>query len=176
MIMRNVFIAAALIAAAFVSCGPKYAEPTSTPGSKIAYSMSFIRNVAANVDKNENIVISPYSAGVALSMLAEGAEGQTKEEFNKALNACIFKAENLGGNDTVIVNSVNSLWVDDDFSIRNRYLFLLQKDFIGEIIMYLLSERYGDIYLDIPGYGEYRLRFVSNVRNSADELIHFLSD
>ena len=129
MIMRNVFIAAALIAAAFVSCGPKYAEPTSTPGSKIAYSMSFIRNVAANVDKNENIVISPYSAGVALSMLAEGAEGQTKEEFNKALNACIFKAENLGGNDTVIVNSVNSLWVDDDFSIRNRYLFLLQKDF-----------------------------------------------
>ena len=126
MIMKNVFIAAALIAAAFVSCGPKYAEPTSTPGSKIAYSMSFIRNVAANVDKNENIVISPYSAGVALSMLAEGAEGQTKEEFNKALNDCIFKAENLGGNDTVIVNSVNSLWVDDDFSIRNRYLFLLQ--------------------------------------------------
>ena len=129
MIMKNVFIAAALIAAAFVSCGPKYAEPTSTPGSKIAYSMSFIRSVAANVDKNENIVISPYSAGVALSMLAEGAEGQTKEEFNKALNDCIFKAENLGGNDTVIVNSVNSLWVADDFSIRNRYLFLLQKDF-----------------------------------------------
>ena len=54
--------------------------------------------------------------------------------------------------------------------------FLLQKDFIGEIIMYIFSERYGDIYLDIPGYGEYRLRFVSNVRNSADELIHFLSD
>ena len=54
--------------------------------------------------------------------------------------------------------------------------FLLQKDFIGEIIMYLLSERYGDIYLDIPGYGEYRLRFVPNVRDSADELIHFLND
>ena len=27
------------------------------------------------------------------------------------------------------MNSVNSLWVDDNFSIRNRYLFLLQKDF-----------------------------------------------
>jgi serpin B len=91
--------------------------------------MSFIRHVAANVDKNENIVISPYSAGVALSMLAEGAEGQTKEEFNKALNNCLFKAEDLGGNDTVIVNSVNSLWVDDNFSIRNRYLFLLDKDY-----------------------------------------------
>ena len=127
--MKNVFITAALAAAALVSCGPKYAEPTSTPGSEIAYSMSFIRHVAANVDKNENIVISPYSAGVALSMLAEGAEGQTKEEFNKALNDCLFKAEDFGGNDTVIVNSVNSLWVDDNFSIRNRYLFLLDKDY-----------------------------------------------
>lgn len=127
--MKNTFIAAALTAAALVSCGPKYTAPESTPGSEIAYSMSFIRNVAANTDKNQNLVISPYSAGVALSMLAEGAEGQTKEEFNTALNNCIFKAENLGGNDTVIVNSVNSLWVDDNFSIRNRYLFLLEKDF-----------------------------------------------
>lgn len=127
--MKNVIITAALTAAAFVSCGPKYAEPASTPGSEIAYSMSFIRHVAANVDKDENLVISPYSAGVALSMLAEGAEGQTKEEFNKALNDCLFKAEDLGGNDTVIVNSVNSLWVDDNFSIRNRYLFLLDKDY-----------------------------------------------
>lgn len=127
--MKNTFIAAALTAAALVSCGPKYTAPESTPGSEIAYSMSFIRNVAANTDKNQNLVISPYSAGVALSMLAEGAEGQTKEEFNTALNNCIFKAENLGSNDTVIVNSVNSLWVDDNFSIRNRYLFLLEKDF-----------------------------------------------
>ncbi len=127
--MKNAFIAAALTAAALVSCGPKYTEPVSIPGSEIAYSMSFIRNVAANVDKNENLVISPYSAGVALSMLAEGAEGQTKEEFNTALNSCIFKAEDLGSSDTVLVKSANSLWVDDNFSIRNRYLFLLEKDF-----------------------------------------------
>lgn len=129
MSMKKAFIVVALAAITLISCGPKYAKPTSTPGSKLGYSISFIRQVAANVDKDENLVISPYSAGVALSMLAEGAEGQTKEEFNKALNDCIFKAENLGGNDTIIVNSVNSLWVDDDFSIRNRYLFLLQKDF-----------------------------------------------
>lgn len=126
--MKNLFIAV-LTAATLVSCGPNYTEPSSTPGSETSYSMSFIRNVVANVDKNENLVISPYSAGVALSMLAEGAEGQTKAEFNSALNDCIFKAENLGGNDSVIVNSVNSLWVDDDFSVRNRYVSLLQKDF-----------------------------------------------
>ena len=127
--MKNTFIAAVLAAVSLFSCGPQYTDPVSTPGSEIAYSMSFIRNVVANTDKNENLVVSPYSAGVALSMLAEGAEGQTKEEFNAALNNCLFKAENLGGNDTIKVNSVNSLWVDDNFSIRNRYLFLLEKDF-----------------------------------------------
>ena len=128
MIMKNLFIAAVAFAA-LVSCGPNYTEPVSTPGSEIAYSMSFLKNVLANVNKDENVVISPYSAGVALSMLAEGAEGQTKTEFNTALNNCIFKAEDLGNNDTITVKSVNSLWVDDNFSIRNRYLFLLQKDF-----------------------------------------------
>lgn len=114
---------------ALFSCGPKYVVPTAEPGSEMAYSMSFIRSVASTVDADENLVISPYSAGVALSMLAEGAEGQTKAEFDKALNNCIFKAEDLGGNDTVVVNSVNSLWVDDNFSIRNRYVGLMQKDF-----------------------------------------------
>ena len=126
--MKRISLIAAMVAA-FVSCGPRYTEPTSEPGLALAYSMSFIRNVVENSDANENIVISPYSAGVALSMLAEGAEGTTKEEFNKALNDCLFKAEDLGGNDTVIVKSVNSLWIDDDFSIRNRYVDLLQKDF-----------------------------------------------
>ena len=116
--MKRISLIAAMVAA-FVSCGPKYTEPTSEPGLAIAYSMSFIRNVVENSGENENLVISPYSAGVALSMLAEGAEGTTKDEFNKALNDCLFKAEDLGGNDTVIVNSVNSLWIDNDFSIRN---------------------------------------------------------
>ena len=125
---KNLFMAIAGMTALF-SCGPKYVVPTAEPGSEMAYSMSFIRSVASTVDADENLVISPYSAGVALSMLAEGAEGQTKAEFDKALNNCIFKAEDLGGNDTVVVNSVNSLWVDDNFSIRNRYVGLMLKDF-----------------------------------------------
>lgn len=134
--MKNLLYAA-LTAAAVISCGPTYTSPVSTPGSETDYSMSFIRNVTATLDKNENVVVSPYSAGVALSMLAEGAEGQTKAEFNKALNDCIFASEDLGGNDTVIVNSVNSLWVDDNFSVRNRYVSLMQKDF--DALVYTLD-------------------------------------
>ena len=126
--MKKTFMALAG-AAALLSCGPKYVAPVSEPGSEIDYSMSFIRSVLAVEDKDANLAVSPYSAGVALSMLAEGAEGQTKAEFNKALNDCLFKAEDLGGNDKITVNSVNSLWVDDNFSVRNRYVSLMQKDF-----------------------------------------------
>lgn len=126
--MKKIIMALASAAALF-SCGPKYTAPVAEPGSEIDYSMSFLKSVVAVEDKNINLAVSPYSAGVALSMLAEGAEGQTKAEFNHALNDCLFKSEDLGDNDSVTVDSVNSLWIDDDFSVRNRYVSLMQKDF-----------------------------------------------
>lgn len=109
------------------SCGPKYPKPTE--GSDVGFALSFFQKVNGTVDHDQNLVVSPYSAGVALSMLAEGAEGQTRAEFDDALNGCLFKTEDLGDSDSVIVKSANSIWVDDDFSIRNRYVSLLQKDF-----------------------------------------------
>jgi serpin B len=109
------------------ACGPKYVEPAE--GSETGFALSFFRSVNEIVEYDKNYVISPYSAGVALSMLAEGAEGQTRVEFDDALNNCMFRAIDLGGNDTVVVKSANSLWLDDNFSVRNRYVGLLQKDF-----------------------------------------------
>lgn len=126
--IKKTLISLAALAVVF-SCGPKYTAPVAEPGSAIDYSMSFIRSVVAVEDKDANLAVSPYSAGVALSMLAEGAEGQTRAEFDKALNDCIFRSEDLGSNVTLNVSSVNSLWIDDDFSVRNRYVSLMQKDF-----------------------------------------------
>lgn len=127
--MRNfakAVMAAAMMAGA-AACGPKYVEPAE--GSETGFALSFFRSVNEIVEYDKNYVISPYSAGVALSMLAEGAEGQTRVEFDDALNNCMFRAIDLGGNDTVLVKSANSLWLDDNFSVRNRYVGLLQKDF-----------------------------------------------
>ena len=127
--MRNfakAVMAAAMMAGA-AACGPKYVEPAE--GSETGFALSFFRSVNEIVEYDKNYVISPFSAGVALSMLAEGAEGQTRVEFDDALNNCMFRAIDLGGNDTVLVKSANSLWLDDNFSVRNRYVGLLQKDF-----------------------------------------------
>lgn len=118
-------IAAAL--AAFSSCGQQNEPPAE--GSAVGFALSFFRNVNAVSPEEENVVVSPYSAGVALSMLEAGAEGQTKTEIDNALNGTIFKAEDLGGDDDVIVESSNSVWISSNFSVRNKYVALLEKEF-----------------------------------------------
>lgn len=125
--MKTKFIALVALFTALVSCGPDYEKPTDA--SQVGFAVEFFKSVNAVEPKNGNVVVSPYSAAVALSMLAEGAEGQTKAEFNKALNNILYKAEDLGSNDTITVKSANSLWIDDNFSPRNRYVSLLEKDF-----------------------------------------------
>ena len=108
------------------ACGPAYEKPAE--GSSTGFALSFFKEVNRNVKPGENVVVSPYSAGVVLSMLAEGAEGETRVEFDNALNGCLFKAEELG-DEEVVVESANSVWVSDDFSVRNRYVDLLSNDF-----------------------------------------------
>lgn len=120
-----VAVAAAMCCA--VSCGRKTETPAE--GSRIGFALSFFKAVNSSVPGGENVVASPYSAGVALSMLTEGADGQTKVEFDNALNGCLFVSESLSDNDTVVVKSANSIWISDNFSVRNRYVAHMEKDF-----------------------------------------------
>ena len=128
------FISSVLAIAAIVtSCGtPQYEKPTE--GSQKGFALSFFKNVVSASAPDENIVVSPYSAGVALSMVAEGAEDQTRAEFDTALNGCLFKAVDLGNNDTITVKSANSVWITDDFSVRNRFVGILEDDFKAEVV------------------------------------------
>lgn len=119
----SAFVALATLA----SCGPKYEQPVEA--SQTGFAISLLQNVTAVTPGNENVVVSPYSAAVALSMLAEGAEGKTREEFDNALGGVLYKAEDLGGGEDVVVKSANSVWLDDNFSPRNSYVNLLEKEF-----------------------------------------------
>ena len=132
-VMKRLIFAILAIASMLTSCAsPQYEKPTE--GSQKGFALSFFKNVVATSDPSENILVSPYSAGVALSMVAEGAEGQTRTEFDKALNGSLFKAVDLGNNDTVTVKSANSVWITDDFSVRNRFVGILEKDFDAEVV------------------------------------------
>ena len=54
--------------------------------------------------------------------------------------------------------------------------FLYSNEFAAVFATYMLSEKYGDIDLDIPGYGEYKLRFVSDVTKTSNNLIAYINE
>jgi len=128
-IMKRMMLCAASVAAACVmaSCGQPTAPPSE--GSMTGFALSFFKQVNRISSPSDNVVVSPYSAGVALSMLTEGAEGETKVELDNALNGCLFSGLELDGGDSVVVKSANSVWMDSNFSVRNRYVSTLQKDY-----------------------------------------------
>lgn len=117
-----------LAALLFSSCSQKPSTAVSE-GSQTGFSMMFFQKVLENSDKDENVTVSPYSAGVALSMLASGAEGTTLEELETALNRCRFVSEDLASNDSVIVCSSNALWMNRHFPAKKSYVSLLEKDY-----------------------------------------------
>ena len=49
----------------------------------------FSKAVADKKLVSGNVVVSPYSAGMALSMLADGANGVTKDELKSALSDAV---------------------------------------------------------------------------------------
>lgn len=127
--MKKMMMYAASFAAVFglTACGQQDVPPVE--GSKTGFALSFFKEVNKLSKSSDNVVVSPYSAGTALSMLMEGAMGQTKVEIDNALNGCLFTDQNLQGGDSVVVKSANSVWIDSDFSVRNHYVNLLQKDY-----------------------------------------------
>lgn len=106
----------------FAACSPKMSEEQPRQGSELGFAIDLFRNALRQSEPDVNVTISPYSAGVALSMLKEGAQGQTRAELEDAMNYCVFRPDSLGSNDTVIVKSANSVWLNDDFSVRNSYV------------------------------------------------------
>ena len=123
--MKRIIMMTAL--AAISACAGQDVKPAE--GSQTGFALSFFRNVNALAEPDENIVVSPYSAGVVLSMLEAGAEGETKVELDNALNGAYFGNKELESGSNAVVESTNSVWISDNFSVRNRYVSLLENDF-----------------------------------------------
>lgn len=117
-----------LLSVALFACKSKQSQE-SEPESKLAFSMNFFRAVLEQSKDDETVFVSPYSAGVALSMLTQGAEGETLAELQKALNYCDFANEDLGAKDSVIVKSSNSVWLDKNFQVKKNYMNFLEKNY-----------------------------------------------
>ena len=120
-------IALALAALAAVSCGAQRktvsdnksdvapvervtaVKSASAETGKVAFALSLFNASLSGKSLSANVVVSPYSAGMALSMLAEGASGQTKEELTSALNHASFAGDKLKSDKSCQLSSANSI-------------------------------------------------------------------
>ena len=50
-------------------------------------------------------------------------------------------------------------------------------NYVGrEFIIHMLSERYGNVIIDVPQYGKYKLYYVANAQNVASEIISLVEE
>lgn len=111
--------AAAVLLTASRCAAPQESLPAD--GTETGYSISFFRTALSLSGKDDNVLLSPYSAGVALSMLADGAQGQTREEIMSALSGVTFSG-GLVKSDSADVRSANSVWIRSGFDVHESYL------------------------------------------------------
>lgn len=93
------------------------------------FSHKLFSQALLSARESENVVLSPYSAGVALSMLADGAAGKTREEIVAALSHAPYAGDSLYSDSVYKVASANSIWYREGFEIRDSYADRLKKDY-----------------------------------------------
>ena len=99
--------------------------------AELDFSFSLFEKVASSGGKG-NVLISPISVLFALSMAANGAEGQTLDEMEKTLgltreelNAYLYTyISSLPNEEKCKLKVANSVWLRDDGSIRVNKPFL----------------------------------------------------
>jgi serpin B len=133
-----------------VQCGQlKNVDPTpssiSVPESFSTttreFSFDFLQAIHKEEDPTKNFFVSPLSLHIALGMLLNGADGQTKEEIKTVLGFTnedlaqinlIYKEliQKLPSLDPKVTNTTaNSVWHDKDFTVTASFLETLKSSF-----------------------------------------------
>lgn len=102
--------------------------------NRIHFGLNLFSKAVA--DKNlasGNVVVSPYSAGMALSMLADGANGVTKDELKSALSGAVYSGDFLKSTKNTTISSANSIWIKDGFSVKENYIANLENSYKAQI-------------------------------------------
>lgn len=123
---KILFACLSAAAIALSGCGQAAQQASSEPvESRTGFALSLFRNTVSSQDKDANVLVSPFSAGTALSMLAEGAGGQTRDELVAALGGALFPGDLLAMDSIADVRSANSAWIRSAFHVKDTYSALL---------------------------------------------------
>jgi serine protease inhibitor len=118
-------------------------NPKDLPQSHNAFGFNLVKSLNAE-NKDENIFISPSSVSLALSMVYNGAGGETKNAMSKTLqfqNLDITKInqESLGlinglknPDEKVELSIANSVWTRKGYDIKSSFLEVVRNNYNAE--------------------------------------------
>jgi serpin B len=93
------------------------------------FDIDIFKQCYTTSEEGKNVVVSPLSIKMAMSMASEGASGETLEQIQTVLgiddnSKNTFKniIENSVETDDINIDIANSLWINDNFNFRNEYL------------------------------------------------------
>ncbi|CAA7048104.1 unnamed protein product [Microthlaspi erraticum] len=129
-------------------------------------SLSFARHVISTVSKGSNVIFSPASINVVLSVIAAGSTGATKDQILSFLN---FSSINSFSSDIISavfadgsanggpkLSAANGVWIDKSLSFKPSFKQLLddsykaastQADFQTKVTFHFLSSTQADLWL-----------------------------
>lgn len=102
-----------------------------------SFAFDLFRKTAQDADKSENIIISPLSISVALSMTMNGADGATRDAMAEALRANGLSSEDINSSykkltetllsvdKRVLINIANSVWIEQRFPVKKQFTDIL---------------------------------------------------
>jgi serpin B len=97
------------------------------------FAFRLLQTVAGYEEPDKNILISPFSAGIGLGMLNNGANGQTQKDLQKVLNTPDLSKDELNryfsnrmsvireADPDVSFETANSVWIEKSFSVLENF-------------------------------------------------------
>ncbi len=130
-------------------------------------------------EENKNVFLSPYSIHTCLSLVYEGARGETEEEMREVLNLpeendirrpafAKFQKE-LNENRTVKLKTANALWPQENYPFYEEYLEIVGK--------YYLARIEALDYVNNPSYAAERINewAAEQTENKIKKVVDYLS-
>jgi len=109
------------------------------------FAFDIFKKVVSLEEDKDNLMISPLSISLALAMTYNGADGDTKEAFEKVLHLNGLSVEEinqsyqklvsalLSVDPKVIMKIANSIWYSDNFSVEDNFLSVNKTYYDAEV-------------------------------------------
>jgi serine protease inhibitor len=120
-------------------------EATELISSDNQFGLNLFKGVLEEAEARENVMISPLSVSLALSMTLNGAEGNTRDEMEEAMEMSGLSQEQINELNLQLVNALlahdpnvvleiaNSIWYRDDYTVKPDFIQVNQQYYDAEV-------------------------------------------